>query len=66
MIICQNETLNLQGIYTLSKILIYSTMVSRKLVMYWGNYKHLKKQVEKYFIEKFILMKRVILGQNDI
>jgi hypothetical protein len=66
MIIFQNETLNLQGIYTLLKILIYSTMINKKLVMYRGNYKHLKKQVAKYFIEKFILMKIIILGKNDI
>jgi hypothetical protein len=66
MVIFQNETLNLQGIYTLSKILIYSTMINKNIVMYWGNYKHKKKQVAKYFIEKFILMKRVILGKNDI
>jgi hypothetical protein len=66
MIIFQNETLNLQGIYTLLKILIYSKMINKKLVMYWGNYKHLKKQATKYFIEKFILMKIIILGKNDI
>jgi hypothetical protein len=66
MIIFQDKTLNLQGIYTLLKILIYLIMVSKKLVMHWGNYKHLKKQVAKYFIDKFILMRRVILGQNDI
>jgi len=66
MVIFQNEALNLQGIYTLSKILIYSTMINKKFVMYWGNYKHYKKQVAKYFIEKFIFMKRVILRENGI
>jgi hypothetical protein len=52
--------------YTLLKILIYSTMINKKFVMYWGNYKHFKKQVAKYFIEKFILMKIIILRKNDI
>jgi hypothetical protein len=65
MIIFQNEALNLQGIYTLLKILIYSTMINKKLVMYWGNYKQ-KKKIAKYFIEKFIFMKIIILEKNDI
>jgi hypothetical protein len=36
----QNETLNLQGIFTFKKIHIYLTMILRKLVIYWDNYKN--------------------------
>jgi hypothetical protein len=36
----QNETWNMQGIFIFLKIHIYSTMILRKHVMYWDNYKH--------------------------
>lgn len=39
VIIFQNETLNMQGTYTLLKIHIYSIMINTKNVMYLGNYK---------------------------
>jgi len=36
----QNETLNLQGIFTFLKIHIYLTMILRKRVIYWDSYKN--------------------------
>ncbi len=41
IIIFKDETLNLQGIKTLSKIHIYSKMMTKKNVMYLENYKDL-------------------------
>jgi hypothetical protein len=41
IIIFKDETLNLQGIRTLSKIHIYSKTMKKKHAMYLENYKHL-------------------------
>jgi len=41
VIIFKDETLNLQGIWILSKIHIYSKMIKKKNFMYLENYKHL-------------------------
>ncbi len=51
----QNEALNLQGMYTLLKIHIPTTMINTRHVIYWGIIKNFSKKNVKDFIQKYFL-----------
>jgi len=62
VIILKDETLNLQGIGTFSKIHIYSILFLKKI--------HLRRKLYAFIIkicqniaQKFIYMKKILLGQ---
>ncbi len=57
VIIFQDETLNLQGMYTPFKIHIYSIVINKTFVM--DQYNHFLYQVVKDFIQNFIHMKKL-------
>jgi hypothetical protein len=46
---------NLQGMYTLLKIHIHTTMINTRHVIYWGIYKYFLKKDVKDFIQKSFL-----------
>jgi hypothetical protein len=67
VIIFQDETINLEGIYTILKIHVYSTMINKKqIVIYWGNYKQFFITSCKLYHLKIYLYEKINLKQNNM